>query len=283
MAGKIIDGKFIAKKIREELASGVSSFKEKTGRAPRIDVILVGDNPASHVYVGMKEKAAAEIGIKSVKHEFPSITEKDLIELVKKLKNDREVNGILVQLPLPKDINEENVLSAITAEKDVDGFLAENLGWLCRGKERLQSCTPLGVMKMLEHESVEIEGKHAVVIGRSNIVGKPMMLMLLNKNATVTVCHSRTKDLASHTKTADILVAAAGVPEMVKANMVKDGAVVIDVGTTKVDGKLKGDVDFEGVKERTSLITPVPGGVGPMTIAMLMYNTLQAAKKQEGI
>ncbi len=280
MTGKVIDGKEIARKVREDVANGVASFKENHGKAPRLDVILIGDDPASKVYVGMKDKAAAELGMKSVKHEYHDIEEKDLIALVKKLDSDDDVNGILVQLPLPRKIDEEKVLSYISPEKDVDGFLPKNLGLLCRGKERLLSCTPYGVIKMLEHEGIETEGKEAVVIGRSNIVGKPMALMLLNRNATVTICHTRTKDLASHTRRADILVAAAGSPKLIKADMVKDGAVVIDVGTSKVDGKLCGDVDFEAVKEKASHITPVPGGVGPMTIAMLMHNTLQAAKSQ---
>ncbi len=284
MTGRIIDGKAIAREIREGVARDVASFSSKHGKVPRIDVILVGDDPASHTYVGMKEKAAAEAGIKSVKHEYPSIKDDELIALVKNLDSDPGVNGILVQLPLPRGMDEESILSSISPAKDVDGILAENLGRLCRGRPAMRSCTPLGVMKMLEHEGVETEGKHAVVIGRSNLMGKPMALMLLNANATVTICHSRTKDLASHTRTADILIAAAGAPGLVKADMVKDGAVVIDVGTTKVDGKLRGDVDFDAVKEKASMITPVPGGVGPMTIAMLMHNTLQAAINQtEGI
>ena len=281
---RIIDGKAIAREIREGVARDVARFKSKHGKVPRIDVILVGDDPASHTYVGMKEKAAAEMGIKSVKHEYPTTTDDELIALIKKLDSDPEVNGILVQLPLPKGMNEERILSSISPAKDVDGILAENLGRLCRGRAGMRSCTPLGVMKILEHEGVVTEGRHAVVIGRSNLMGKPMALMLLNANATVTICHSRTKDLASHTSTADILIAAAGAPGLVKADMVKEGAVVIDVGTTKVDGKLRGDVDFDAVKDKASMITPVPGGVGPMTIAMLMHNTLQAAINQtEGI
>jgi methylenetetrahydrofolate dehydrogenase (NADP+)/methenyltetrahydrofolate cyclohydrolase len=277
---KIIDGRAIAAKVRADVAAKVAAFRDSSGKTPRLDVILVGDSPASKTYVGMKERAAAEVGIKSVKHEYASADEMQLLALIEKLNADPEVSGILVQLPLPKGIDERRVLHAIAPEKDVDGLHEKNAGLLFKGEDGLKPCTPYGVMKMLEHECVKVEGKHAVVIGRSALVGKPLAVMLLNANATVTVCHSKTKDLASYTREADILVAAAGSPRMVTSDMVKRGAVVIDVGTTKVGELLCGDVDFQKVKRKASLITPVPGGVGPMTVAMLMRNTLEAAQKQ---
>lgn len=277
---KIIDGKAIARKIRQDVAAKVALFKESRGWVPRIDVILVGDSPASKTYVGMKERAAAEVGMQSVKHEYLTMGEEMLITLVKGLNEDPQVNGILVQLPLPKGIDEGRVLHAIAPEKDVDGLHEKNAGLLFKGENGLKPCTPYGVMKMLQHEGIKPEGKHAVVIGRSALVGRPMAAMLLNANATVTVCHSKTRDLASYTKKADILVAAAGSPRMVTSSMVKKGAVVIDVGTTKVGELLCGDVDFQRVKRKASMITPVPGGVGPMTVAMLMANTLEAATMQ---
>jgi methylenetetrahydrofolate dehydrogenase (NADP+)/methenyltetrahydrofolate cyclohydrolase len=277
---KIIDGRAIAKKIRESAAIDVAEFVKAHGRAPRLDVILVGKSPASMLYVSMKERAASEVGIKSVKHEYATLSEGNLLALIGKLNADPQVNGILVQLPLPKDIDEKKVLHAIAAEKDVDGLHEVNAGLLFKGEEGLKPCTPYGVMKMLEHEGIKVEGKHAVVIGRSVLVGRPMAALLLNANATVTICHSKTRDLASHTKMADILIAAVGSPRMVTADMVKNGAIVIDVGTSKVGELICGDVDFQNVKGKASLITPVPGGVGPMTVAMLMKNTLQAAKSQ---
>jgi methylenetetrahydrofolate dehydrogenase (NADP+)/methenyltetrahydrofolate cyclohydrolase len=240
----------------------------------------VGHDPASELYVRLKQRGAEEVGIKSVKHEYDTITEKELLGLIDKLNRDAGVNGILVQLPLPKDIDESKVIMKISPEKDVDGFHIFNMGKLFTGNENLMPCTPLGVIKMLEKEGVEIKGKDAVIVGRSNIVGKPLALMLLKRHATVTLCHTRTEDLPEHTRRADLLIAAAGAPKMIKADMVKEGAVVIDVGISDADGKLVGDVDFENVKEKASKITPVPGGVGPMTVAMVLNNTLEAAENQ---
>ncbi|UCD03119.1 MAG: bifunctional methylenetetrahydrofolate dehydrogenase/methenyltetrahydrofolate cyclohydrolase FolD [Candidatus Aenigmatarchaeota archaeon] len=282
MVGEIIDGKAIAKGIRQELAGKVAAFKKKRGTVPALHVVIVGHDPASKLYVRLKQTGAEEVGIKSVKHEFDTITEKKLLELIDKLNKDKAVHGILVQLPLPKDIDEKKVIMKISPEKDVDGFHVINMGKLFTGDENLLPCTPLGVIRMLEKEKVEIRGKDAVIVGRSNIVGKPLALMLLKRHATVTLCHTKTKDLASHTRRADLLIAAAWAPKMIEAHMVKNGAVVIDIGITDVNGKAVGDVDFKKVKERASKITPVPGGVGPMTVAMVLSNTLEAAEKQLG-
>ena len=278
---KIIDGKQIAKNIRMELKEEIKNLKEE-GRVPGLTVVMVGDNPASETYVSMKEKAAKEIGIKSelIKKD-KDITEKELLDLIDDLNNDSTVDGILVQLPLPDHIDEKKVIESIVADKDVDGFHPINTGRLFSGQEdalRYEACTPLGIIRLMEREGIEIDGKNATIVGRSNIVGKPIAHLLLERHATVTICHSHTKDLKAETKRADIVVAAVGRPEMITGDMLKEGAVVIDVGINRVDGKLLGDVEFESAKKVASKITPVPGGVGPMTIAMLMENTVKARK-----
>lgn len=275
---KIVDGKALAKKLREELKEKIGALK----KAPGLAVVIVGSDPASQIYVRNKIKACGELGIRSFSYELPeTASQKELEAVLDELAVNPEVNGILLQLPLPKGLNAESATSHIPFEKDVDGFSAENLGLLLLHKERTVACTPLGVMKILEHEGVEIAGKNAVVLGRSDTVGKPMAMLLLNANATVTICHSKTKNLKEICKNADILVSAIGKAKFVTADMVKDGAVVIDVGINRDEnGKLCGDVDFENVKEKTSCITPVPGGVGPMTITMLMYNTYLATLKE---
>ena len=273
---KLIDGKEISKSIRSELSNKISLLKKAVGLA----VVLVGNNSASQVYVKNKIKACEEVGIKSFAHYLPENTSQTELEnLLKKLADDETVHGILVQLPLPKHISED-VLRLIPHEKDVDGFSAENVGSLCLKQKGTVPCTPCGIMKMLEYENIDICGKNAVVVGRSNIVGKPIAMLLLNSDATVTVCHSKTKNLKDICKSADILIVAIGKAKFIKSDMVKDGAVVIDVGMNRDEnGKLCGDVDFESVKDKCSHITPVPGGVGPMTITMLMYNTYVSAKR----
>ncbi|MGB8855449.1 MAG: bifunctional methylenetetrahydrofolate dehydrogenase/methenyltetrahydrofolate cyclohydrolase FolD [Burkholderiales bacterium] len=280
MIAKIIDGVEIAQKLRADYAHRVARLKAK-GITPGLAVVIVGKNSASQVYVRNKHKACQDIGMHSEVHELNEhATEAMLLQFVEGLNNNREIHGILVQLPLPSHIDEEKIIELIKPEKDVDGFHPYNVGRLMIGEPTMRSCTPYGVMKMLEHESISIEGKEAVVIGRSNIVGKPMALMLMAAGATVTICHSKTRDLAAHTKRADIIVAAVGKLNMVKADMVKPGAVVIDVGMNRTpEGKLAGDVDFDGVKQVAGHITPVPGGVGPMTITMLLGNTLEAAER----
>ena len=277
--GKIIDGRAVAGEACIEIKARVKAVCDK-GVQPCLAVVLVGDNPASKAYVGMKEKKAAELGIKTVGHKLPAETsEEDLISLIKQMNADASIHGILVQLPLPKHISEDNVLMNISAAKDVDGLHPENAGMLLTGRKGFIPCTPKGCVKLVESTGMDITGKHCVVIGRSNIVGKPAALLMLAKNATVTMCHSRTKDLAEFTRAADILISAVGVPNLVTADMIKPGAVVIDVAQCRVDGAWRGDVDFEGALEVASHITPVPGGVGPMTIAMLMENTVEAAEK----
>ncbi|MEK7713417.1 MAG: bifunctional methylenetetrahydrofolate dehydrogenase/methenyltetrahydrofolate cyclohydrolase FolD [Deltaproteobacteria bacterium] len=277
----IIDGKAISQKIRSEVKAATEILIKEKGVTPGLAVVLVGDNPASKVYVGSKEKACIEMGFYSEKHVLPVTASQDeLLKLIDKLNKDKNIHGILVQLPLPKQINEDLVLEAISPEKDVDGFHPYNVGRLAVGKPLFQPCTPYGMMKMLEYSNISVEGKHAVIIGRSNIVGKPIALMLLQKSATVTICHSKTKDLKAEVKRADIVVAAIGKPEFVTGDMLKEGAVVLDVGINRLEsGKLVGDVDFASAEKVASAITPVPGGVGPMTIAMLMYNTLESAKR----
>ncbi len=275
---KLIDGKAIAAKLREELKWKI----ERAGKAPGLAVVIVGDDPASRIYVRNKIKACGEIGIRSYAYELPATaTQGEVENLLDELAQNPEVNGILLQLPLPKGLDADSATAHIPIEKDVDGFSAENLGLLTMHKERIVACTPLGVMKMLEHEKIEVSGKRAVVLGRSDTVGKPMAMLLLNANATVTVCHSKTENIKEICQTADILVSAIGKAKFVTADMVKEGAVVIDVGMNRDEsGKLCGDVDFENVKDKTSFITPVPGGVGPMTITMLMYNTYLATLKE---
>ena len=275
---KIVDGKALAAKLREQLKEKIGALK----KAPGLAVVIVGNDPASQIYVRNKIKACGELGIRSFSYELPeTASQKELEDVLDELAINPNVNGILLQLPLPKGLNAESATSHIPFEKDVDGFSAENLGLLLLHKERIVACTPLGVMKILEHEGVEIAGKNAVVLGRSDTVGKPMAMLLLNANATVTICHSKTKNLKEICQNADILVSAIGKAKFVTADMIKDGAVVIDVGINRDEnGKLCGDVDFENVKEKTSCITPVPGGVGPMTITMLMYNTYLTTLKE---
>ena len=279
--GQIIDGKAIAADIREEIAAETAALIEQ-GVTPGLAVVLVGDDPASRVYVTMKEKACAKAGIFSDEHKMATETsEAELLELIDKLNNDERIDGILVQLPLPDHIDESKVLEAISPKKDVDGFHPYNVGRLVTGNPLFQPCTPYGVMKMLEHTGVDLTGKEVVVVGRSNIVGKPVALMCLAKHATVTLCHSRTKDLAAKVAQADVLIAAVGVPEMVKGAWIKEGAVVIDVGVNRVgEKKLVGDVEYDAAMQRASAVTPVPGGVGPMTITMLLYNTVESAKRR---
>lgn len=281
---KIIDGKAIREFNLNETACDVEKLK-KAGIEPALAVIIVGSDPASRIYVNNKKTACERTGIRSVEFALPEeTTTEELIGLIDKLNDDKSVNGILCQLPVPAHINKNAVLERILPEKDVDCFHPENVGKLCIGSTGMAPCTPLGLIKMLEYEGVEVAGKHCVIVGRSNIVGKPAAMLMLAKDATVTICHSKTKKLAEITRQADILVAAVGIARFVKADMVKDGAVVLDVGMNRNEsGKLCGDVDFEAVKEKASLITPVPGGVGPMTIAMLMRNTLAAAKMQNNI
>ena len=276
---QIIDGKKISQEIKDELREKMAELKQK-GESRCLAVIQVGDDPASSVYVNNKKKACEYIGIDSESYHLPEeTTEKELLELIDELNRKPEVNGILVQLPLPKQIDENKILLAISPEKDVDGFHPVNVGNLSIGRPGFVSCTPAGVIQLLKHSGIEIEGKECVVLGRSNIVGKPMAMLLLRENGTVTVCHSRTKDLKEITRRADILVAAIGKPKFIDADYVKEGAVVIDVGIHRNEnGKLCGDVDFESVAPHCAAITPVPGGVGPMTIAMLMHNCVEGIR-----
>jgi methylenetetrahydrofolate dehydrogenase (NADP+)/methenyltetrahydrofolate cyclohydrolase len=277
----IIDGKAIAKEIRARIKDETAELKS-CDVTPGLAVVLVGDDPASRVYVTMKEKACAEAGIFSDEHKLPAETsEAQLLELVAQLNADERIDGILVQLPLPGHIDESNVLEAISPKKDVDGFHPYNVGRLATGNPLFKPCTPYGVMKMLEHTGVDLTGADVVVVGRSNIVGKPVALMCLAQHATVTICHSRTRDLAQRVKAADVVIAAVGRPEMIKGEWIKPGATVIDVGINRVgEKKLVGDVEFAAASEKAAAITPVPGGVGPMTIAMLLQNTLESAKRR---
>ena len=276
----IIDGKAISAQIREEIAEKVKEYNKKTGALPGLAVVIVGENTASQVYVRNKKKACEQVGFNSWVYEMPeSTTQQELNALIDKLNLDSNVHGILVQLPLPKHLDEEQVILRIKPEKDVDAFHPYNVGRITIGDPKFLPCTPAGIMELLKRSSIDICGKECVVIGRSNIVGKPMALLLLAQNGTVTVCHSKTKDLKEVCKRADILVVAIGKADFVKADMVKEGAVVIDVGMNRnSEGKLTGDVDFASVSEIASYITPVPGGVGPMTITMLLQNTLTAAE-----
>ena len=276
----IIDGKALSVKLKNNLKAKVEKLKE-SGINPCLAVIIVGDNPASRVYVNNKKKSCEELGIKSLEFALPAeTTEEELLRIIDDLNKDEDVDGILCQLPLPSHICEKNVINSISPEKDVDAFHPENVGHIMIGDHTFLPCTPAGIMEMLKYYDISVEGKECVVIGRSDIVGKPMAMLLLGQNGTVTICHSRTKDLAEVTRRADILVAAVGKAYFVTPDMVKDGAVVIDVGMNRnTEGKLCGDVDFEAVKDKCSFITPVPGGVGPMTITMLLKNTLTASKE----
>lgn len=279
---KLINGKEISQQIKDELKEKVSALKAQ-GKNICLAVIQVGNDPASSVYVGNKKKACAYIGIESRAFELPEeTTEEELLSIIKDLNEDDGVHGILVQLPVPKHINEEKIINAISPKKDVDGFHPESVGSLCIGRPGFVSCTPAGIIQLLKRSEIDIEGKHCVVIGRSNIVGKPMALLMLRENATVTVAHSRTANLKEVAKRADILIAAIGKPKMITREYIKEGAVVIDVGINRdADNKLCGDVDFDDVAEICSAITPVPGGVGPMTIAMLLNNCIQSVELQK--
>ena len=282
MAAKLLDGKMISAELEEKLKLRVKALANK-GIIPGLTVILVGEDPASQTYVSNKEKACARLGIRSNTIRMPEeTTQQELENAILEANADPSVHGILVQLPLPHHLDSDRALSLILPEKDVDGFHDINMGRLARGLECTVACTPKGALYMLRQAGISISGKEAVVVGRSNIVGKPMAMLLLQENATVTICHSRTANLAEHTRRADILVAAIGKPRFITADMVKEGAVVVDVGINRVDGKLCGDVDFEPVAEKAAWITPVPGGVGKMTIAMLMDNTVAAAEKVQG-
>ena len=278
----LIDGKKISTEIKDELKVTVEELK-KQGVETCLAVIQVGDDPASSIYVRNKKRACAYVGIESLSYELPEeTTEEELVKLVKELNENDKVHGILVQLPLPKHINADTIIRTISPDKDVDGFHPESVGRLCIGEPGFVSCTPAGIIQLLKRSGIEIEGQECVVVGRSNIVGKPMSILLLRENGTVTITHSRTKDLKEVTGRADILVVAIGKPKFITADYVKEGAVVIDVGMHRnEENKLCGDVDFDDIKDKVSAITPVPGGVGPMTIAMLMYNCVEAAKGQE--
>ena len=276
---KILDGKAVSQRIKNELKEEVANLKAK-GVSVGLAVVIVGDNPASRVYVNSKKKACEELGIYSEEHALPQeTTQEELLRLVEKLNNDSNIDGILVQLPLPKQIDEKTIINAIRPEKDVDAFHPVNVGKIMIGDFDFLPCTPAGVMELIKESGIEVCGKSCVVIGRSNIVGKPQAMLLLHQNGTVTICHSRTKNLAEVVRGADIVVAAVGVPEMITGDMIKEGAVVIDVGMNRLENKkLVGDVNFEQCEKKAAAITPVPGGVGPMTIAMLMKNTVKAAQ-----
>jgi methylenetetrahydrofolate dehydrogenase (NADP+)/methenyltetrahydrofolate cyclohydrolase len=288
MPAVLLDGKQLANQIQGEIATAVADFAVRTGMRPGLAAILVGDNPASQVYVRNKRKACEKVGMTSWLHELPaSTTQAQLLDLVTRLNTDPQVHGILVQLPLPKQIDESAIIRAVSPLKDVDGFGPENLGLLAAGYPRYLPCTPHGVQQLLVRNHIPIDGAHVVIVGRSNIVGKPLSLILMQKapdaNATVTVCHSRSRNLADLTRGADIVVVAIGVAQFLKADMVRPGTVVIDVGMNRLpDGKLVGDVDYEAVRQVASAVTPVPGGVGPMTITMLLHNTLRAAQLLTG-
>ena len=281
MSAEVIDGAALAARIKADIRKKAEAFFEKTGRKIKLAVVIAGENPASLIYVRNKKRACEEVFFDSLEVRLPAeVSQKEMESAVLALVSDRGVDGILVQLPLPSGLDERKILSLIPPEKDVDGFSAENMGKLMRGEPVLTACTPAGVMRMLEEAGVSLEGKNAVVLGRSNIVGKPVALLLLNAGATVTICNSKTKRLPKICRSADILVAAVGRPRLVTADMIKPGAAVIDVGINRVDGKLTGDVDFAAVAEVAGWITPVPGGVGPMTVAMLLCNTYRAAERR---
>jgi methylenetetrahydrofolate dehydrogenase (NADP+)/methenyltetrahydrofolate cyclohydrolase len=285
MSAKIIDGKKVAASIRLECKERVDTLRHKTGVVPGLAVIVVGDNAASAIYVANKVRACGEVGIQSFKKVLPAETDTDtLVATIEGLNRDTGIHGILVQLPLPPHIDMRRVLKSISSEKDVDGFHLYNVGGLVVGDTVFPPCTPYGVVKILEYEHIQVEGRNVVVVGASNIVGKPMALMLMQREATVSICHAKTRDLAQFTILADILVVAAGKPNLILPQMVKTGAVVIDVGINRLpNGKIAGDVDFEGVRQKASYITPVPGGVGPMTVTMLLVNTITSAERTAGV
>lgn len=284
MSAQLIKGPEVAAAIREQIAIDLVRLKEKTGKVPGLAVILLGEDPASKAYVGNKEKTSKALGFYSVVHRIPTeTTQEELLKMIDDLNSDEDIHGILVQLPLPDHIHEKAVIDAIAVEKDVDGFHPINVGNLMIGDDCYIPCTPHGCMKMLEYIGYDLKGKNAVVVGRSNIVGKPVALLLLQQHATVTICHSRTADLAAVCREADVLVVAVGRAEMVTGDWIKPGAVVIDVGINRVNDKLVGDVHFDSAKEKASYITPVPGGVGPMTITMLMLNTLESFRRRHNL
>jgi methylenetetrahydrofolate dehydrogenase (NADP+)/methenyltetrahydrofolate cyclohydrolase len=277
VAAQVIDGKRIAREIRDEVRRRVQALREASGRAPGLAVVLVGEDAASAAYVRSKGRACHEVGISSRQQTLPAdAKEADLLRLLRDLNRDPEVHAILVQLPLPPHLTERTILEAVDPAKDVDGFTYANVGRLAENAPRFVPCTPAGILEILDRERIEIAGRHAVVVGRSEIVGKPTAMLLLHRHATVTICHSRTVDLAAETRRADILIAAAGRPRLIRGEMIKPDAVVIDVGITRIDGQLVGDVEYESAAQVASRITPVPGGVGPMTVAMLLRNTLRA-------
>jgi len=279
MAARIIDGKAVAAAVRERVADEIVEFDRERGRTPQLVTVIVGDDPASEVYVAGKHRACKEVGLRSAHHGLPAeTTETELLELVEELNHDLDVDGILVQLPVPEHIDPDRVVATINPAKDVDGLTPVNAGLLAHGMPGLVSCTPAGVMELLRHERVDLEGAEAVVVGRSKLVGVPVARLLLAANATVTACHSRTRDLPAVCRRADVLIAAVGVPRLLGADAMKPGAVVIDVGVNRTEDGLVGDVDFEAAREVAAAITPVPGGVGPMTVAMLLVNTLAAAR-----
>ena len=279
----ILDGKKTSSQIKEEIKEELKGIKEKVGKVPGLAIVLVGENPASKIYVNSKIKGCAELGFESFAHYLPeNVTEEELLNVIRELNEDEKVDGILVQLPLPKHIDEKKVVETIAFSKDVDGFKPENMGLLFLGdKNSIKPCTPSGIVELFKRYELEVEGKDVVIIGRSNIVGKPMAGFFINEGATVTICNSKTKNLADKLKEADIIVAAMGVAKFVKADMVKDGAIIIDVGINRTEEGLFGDVDFENVAPKCKWITPVPGGVGPMTVAMLFKNTLSAFKRNK--
>lgn len=280
MAARVLDGKALAAEIRKEVGGAVRDLVDRRGVRPGLAAVLVGDDPASVLYVRNKRKACEEAGIKSWEYQLPAdLAERPLLDLIAKLNADPAVHGILVQLPLPAQIHERTILEAVRPEKDIDGFTCVNFGRLALGEPLFVPCTPAGILEILDRSGIPIAGSHAVVVGRSEIVGKPAAMLLLHRHATVSICHSRTPDLGAMTRQADILVVAVGRARLIRGEMVKEGAAVIDVGISRVDGKLVGDVDFATAKERAAFITPVPGGVGPLTIAMLLRNTLRACER----
>jgi methylenetetrahydrofolate dehydrogenase (NADP+)/methenyltetrahydrofolate cyclohydrolase len=284
MAAQVIDGKKVSQQIKDQLKEEIRELKEGHGLTPGLAVVLVGEDPASTVYVRNKGKSSQEVGILSRQYNLAATcSQQELLDLIHQLNEDAAIHGILVQLPLPDHIEEDAIIKAINPIKDVDGFHPTNVGNMLLGNPAYLPCTPAGIMVLLDSTGLEIKGKHAVVVGRSNIVGKPVSFLLLQRHATLTICHSRTADLSYHTRQADILVAAIGKPKMIKGSMVKEGAVVIDVGVNRLEGGLVGDVDYEAASQVASHITPVPGGVGPMTIAMLLKNAVLACKRQHGL
>jgi len=280
---QLIDGKSLANRVQGDVAKGVEKLKQEKNIVPGLAVILIGDDPASHSYVKMKAKACEKVGFYSITHNMPdTISQSEIIATIEMMNNNPRIDGILVQLPLPKHVDTDKILEVIAPHKDVDGFHPFNVGRLVTGLDGFVACTPLGVMRMFEAYDIDLEGKDVCVVGASNIVGKPMSSLLINANATVTTTHIYTKDLKSHTLAADIVIVGVGVPSLIKEDMVKDGAIVIDIGINRIeDGSLVGDVDFHNVSKKCSFITPVPGGVGPMTIAMLLSNTLKSARKRD--